>query len=70
MLLARRRCLLDGRLLTIAGLLLTVLAVCTSGCTSSRSINSNATPPGTYVYTVTAVSGTLSHTETINLVVQ
>jgi len=70
MLFARRRRLLDGRLWTIAGILLAMLAIGASGCSSSPATNPNATVPGTYVYTVTATSGTLSHTETINLVVQ
>jgi len=69
MLFARRRRVLDGRLFNIAGVLV-LLSLCTSGCSSARSINPNATIPGTYVYTVTATSGTLSHTETVTLVVQ
>ena len=44
-----------------------------SGCDSSTfkvGTNANGTPSGTYVYTVTATSGTLTHTQAVNVVVQ
>ncbi len=71
---ARRasRSLRIGGLVSLA--LLTVLTgACLSalGCSgSSTSMSANGTPAGTYTYVVTATSGTLTHSETINLTVQ
>jgi uncharacterized protein len=73
MLLARRRAHLDGRVWTALGMLLLALAVCLpmSGCSSSLPrVNPSGTVAGTYPYTITATSGSLTHTETVNLIVQ
>lgn len=64
---------ISGKLLTL--LMLTGLgAACLSisGCGNGGSAHtpSNGTPAGTYTYTVSATSGTLSHTQTIVLNVQ
>jgi endonuclease/exonuclease/phosphatase family metal-dependent hydrolase len=64
-----------GRNVRVGGLLmlLFVLAMGLSGCDSSTfkvGTNANGTPSGTYVYTVTATSGTLTHTQAVNVVVQ
>jgi uncharacterized protein len=70
LLLAGRKARLFGRM---GGLLMLALAILlpTVGCGSSGPVaNPNGTPAGTYAYTVTATSGTLTHTETINLIVQ
>ncbi len=56
-----------GLAILIAGVaMLSVLG----GCADSPKPNLGGTPAGTYVYTVTATSGTLTHTQTITLTVQ
>jgi hypothetical protein len=55
-----------------AGLFALLLAICipATGCIKkSPAINSGGTQPGIYNYTVTATSGTISHSETIALTV-
>ena len=63
-----------GRNVRTGGLLalLFVLAMGLGGCSSSNTTytNPSGTPAGTYAYTVTATSGTMTHTETVNLTVQ
>ncbi len=70
MLLAARARKLGGAL-RLGGLLVLALVVslAAGGCSSSN-VNTNGTPAGSYVYTVTATSGTLSHVETVTLTVQ
>ncbi|HEU5342199.1 choice-of-anchor D domain-containing protein [Edaphobacter sp.] len=66
------------RLARLAGLLTLLLALFLPalGCGGSGSGGggggggNTGTPAGTYTYTVTATSGTLSHTETVTLIVQ
>jgi hypothetical protein len=41
-----------------------------AACGTSSSISNTGTPPGTYLLTVTATSGTLSHSSTFTLTVQ
>ena len=61
---------------TLSGVLFLMLAAITvvsaGGCSSGHSAtsNPNGTPVGTYTYTVTATSGSVTHSETINLSVQ
>jgi hypothetical protein len=54
-----------------AGLFTFLLAVCIStvGCIKDKPTNLNATPAGTYNYTVTATSGAITHTEAVTLTV-
>ena len=63
-----------GRNVRVGGLLalLFVLAMGLGGCSSSNTTytNPSGTPAGTYAYTVTATSGTVTHAETVNLTVQ
>jgi len=63
-----------GRNVRVGGLLmlLFVLAMGLGGCGDSKSNagSSTGTPAGTYGYTVSATSGSLTHTETVNLTVQ
>jgi hypothetical protein len=68
--LARRRTRIAG---WSGGLLLLALVVCVqlTGCAGHAPVvNPNGTPAGTYVYTITATSGSVSHAETVMLVVQ
>ena len=66
------------RLARISGLLVLLLAIFlpAMGCGGSGSggggggSNPNGTAAGTYTYTVTATSGTVTHAETVTLVVQ
>ena len=56
-----------------AGLFALLLAIClpTTGCIKkSPAINPSGTPAGSYPFTVTATSGTISHTVTVTLNVQ
>jgi hypothetical protein len=69
-LLARRRTRIAG---WSGGLLLLALVIWMplTGCAGHAPVaNPNGTPAGTYVYTVTATSGSVSHAETVMLVVQ
>ncbi len=59
-----------GRLVRLSGLLSVVAALCIGASGCSGYSNPNATPPGSYTYTITATTGTLSHTETVTLTVQ
>ncbi len=65
----RRKARIGGLLM-----LLFALAIGISGCSSTAPLNTspnpNGTPNGTYAYTVTATSGSTTHTEKINLTVQ
>lgn len=77
LLLARGRrvalSVISGRLLSLlllAGLGAACLGIAGCGSGGSAHTPSNGTPAGTYTYTVTATSGTISHTQTIVLNVQ
>ncbi|SEB97415.1 choice-of-anchor D domain-containing protein [Terriglobus roseus] len=64
-----------GRNVRLGGLLalLFALTLGLGGCSSTHlttSANANGTPAGIYVYTVTATSGSVSHTELVNVTVQ
>jgi len=71
MLFASRSRRLGKLTLRGAGLLTLLLAICipTIGCVKDTPTNPNATPPGTYSYTITATSGAITHTETVTLTV-
>ncbi len=65
------------RLARISGLLILLLAIFIPaiGCSGGGSSNgggggTTGTPAGSYTYTVTATSGSISHSETVTLVVQ
>ena len=72
MLLLASRARRLGRFSRIGGMLALTLALLIPaiGCSSSSSVNTGGTPAGTYTYTITATSGTVSHTEAVTLIVQ
>jgi hypothetical protein len=61
-----------GRLasITLALLMLMLWASCGGGVTQSQAPANYGTPTGTYTLTVTASAGTLSHSTTVQLIVQ
>jgi predicted extracellular nuclease len=70
LLIVRRRARMAG---WAGGLLLLAVVICIplAGCAGHAPVvNPNGTPAGTYVYRITATSGTITHVETVNLVVQ
>jgi hypothetical protein len=72
MLFAARSRRLGKLTLRGAGLFTLLLAICipTTGCIKKGpTSNINGTPAGTYTYTVTATSGTITHTEAVTLTV-
>jgi hypothetical protein len=71
MLFASRSRRLGKLTLRGAGLFTLLLAICipTVGCIKDKPTNPTATLAGTYNYTVTATSGTITHAETVTLTV-